>query len=287
MSKRTLIVCIGLQRSGNHAILTWVESLFPAMDFHNNQHHDVFADEAALGRTLAEGSAPLTVFSFEDSANRTTAPGTLLLNSVTPLPGWVHDQYDVHHIVILRDPYNNWASRVAANARAAEFGRPLTSDPSWELFRANWMSLAAAVRNPAYIGVEFNRWKDDPAYRRSISDRLGGDQSRERLEAVPRQGGGSSFDGTPRPSYAGMIRKWRKYTSSAFLKRLLSSPPHYLKRLVRPPQTGSKMAVETRWTTLLGHPEGTEIFADADLRRMAEQIFGPASLPPVQSTTAA
>ena len=56
MTKPKLILCVGLQRSGNHAILGWVEALFPGTVFHNDQFHDLFAD-AHLG-----GQAPYAVY---------------------------------------------------------------------------------------------------------------------------------------------------------------------------------------------------------------------------------
>lgn len=283
MGEHTLIVAAGLQRSGNHAVLGWVESLFPGAVFHNDEFHDLFADPAALADRLAGGAA-CTIVSFEDSANRTARPGTLLPDSLAPLPADVAAAHDVHRLVILRDPYNTWASRVAANARAAEFGRKLTSDPSWEVFRANWLALAALAETPGWRPVLFNRWRADAAYRRAICAALGGTYSEATLDAVSHRGGGSSFEGVPRPSYAGMLRQLPKYASGPFLRRLAARPGHYVRRFVTPPRTGRQMAVESRWRTLAGRPEAAALFSDAELRAATARLFGQDALPPDAAT---
>lgn len=285
MNKRKLIVCVGLQRSGNHAILGWVETLFPGTVFHNNQFQDLFADEAAWRDLLQQAPAPCTIFSFEDSANRTKTPGKLLLDSLHPLPDAAKADYDVHRLVILRDPYNTWASRLAANARAEAFGRPLTSNSSWQLYRDNWLQLAACTDDPSYQVVLFNRWKDDADYRRQICDALGGTYSEIGLDQVSGHGGGSSFDGVPRPSYRDMLRKLPKYTSAKFLKRLASKPGYYLKRFTSPPTVGRTMQVDKRWETLLDSSSGAAIFADQELRQVTGHIFGTDTLPPQTSVS--
>lgn len=278
--RRKLIVAVGLQRSGNHAILGWVESLFPGAVFHNDQRHGLFADEGARADLLSE-HAPCTIVSFEDSANRTDRRGTRLTESLAPLPDDVAASFEVHRLVILRDPYNTWASRVAANARAAEFGRPLTSDPSWDLYRANWLALAELAGRPGWRPVLFNRWRADEGYRRALCADLGGTYSEATLDAVSHRGGGSSFEGVPRPSYTQMLRQLPKYASGPFLRRLIARPGHYVRRAVAPPKTGREMAVDRRWQTLENRPEGEGLFADAELRATTARLFGQDALPPV------
>lgn len=280
MSKPKLILALGLQRSGNHAVLGWVETLFPGAIFHNDEMHSLYGDGAALAARIDPG-APCTIISFEDSANRSTTSGTPLLQSLGPLPADLTESYDVHRLVILRDPYNTWASRVAANDRAAEFGRPLTSEASWPLYRENWLALAGLAADPDWQIVLFNRWKDDQAYRQAICASLGGDYSEESLDQVSHRGGGSSFEGVPRPSYGQMLRNPGKYLSGPFLRRLTTKPSYYLQRLVRPPAKGSAMAVDQRWMTLTDRPEAAAgLFQDPDLRQASAKLFGAAILPP-------
>lgn len=287
MDKRKVIICTGLQRSGNHTVLSWVRALFPETSFHNDQPHDLFADAAALRATLEADPAPVTLFSFEDSANRTPVRGQLLRDSLVPFPAEAFPDCSLHRLVILRDPYNTWASRVAANARADEFGRKLTSDPSWTLFRDNWLGMAARAEDPDWQVILFNRWKDDAAYRRAICDRLGGTYTEATLDQVPEQGGGSSFDGVPRPGFRQMLAQWPKYVSGPFLRRLTMKPGHYVKRLLTPPPTGRDLKVDQRWTTLTDRPDSAPLFADAELRAATARLFGATAVPPVAAAEAA
>ena len=287
MSRPKLIIAVGLQRSGNHAVLSWVKSLYPAVAFHNDQDHALFRDEAALRARLDAQPAECTILSFEDSANRSEDPAALLMDSLAPLPAALEAEYEVHRIVILRDPYNTWASRVAANARPASFGPPLSSDPSWELYRRNWLSLAGLAGRESggqfWQVVLFNRWKEDASYRRKIASDLGGRYSEETLDGVSREGGGSSFEGTPRPSYGDMLKKFPKYLSVRFLRRLTSKPGYYVRRFIASPAKGAKMKVDTRWETISDRPEGARLFADAELRAVTTRIFGPENVPLARS----
>lgn len=282
MTRAKLIVCLGLQRSGNHAVLGWVSGLFDNVQFHNDEHHDVLADATRAPEILPPDPAPgsVTIVSFEDSANRTKTPGVLLPDSVI-LPSEPETAaYEIHRLVILRDPYNTWASRVAANNRAEGFGRKLTSDPSWALFRENWLALAALDTTPGWTVIRFNRWKDDAEYRHEICAGLGGRYTEEMLGQVSHRGGGSSFDGTPRPSYLGMVRQYRKYLTPAFRQRLLSRPGYYLQRLTQPPAQAEKFKVDERWSTLTGRADSAALFTDTDLAARTEALFGSAALPP-------
>lgn len=273
MSKRKIIISFGLQRSGNHAVLDWVGSLFPGAEFHNDQDHDLFANLDALRATIQESSADCIVFSFEDSVVHAVDPTVPLMQDVSPFPEEAFPDFEVHRIYILRDPYNTWASRIAANDRAKAGGSALTSDPSWEFFRTNWLTFAQEYQTAPETVILFNRWRSDAAYRQKICAHLGGEYSEATLNQIAKQGFGSSFDGMPRPSYSGMLAQLPKYTSAAFLKRLASKPGHYIRRFFTPPATADRLNVEERWRFLLGRPEGKNLFEDENIRTEAQHIF--------------
>lgn len=272
---RQILVVTGLQRSGNHAVLDWVASLFPTHVFHNNQPHDLFTGQDRLTTLLeAAGDAPCVIFSFEDSVRHSRDPAALLFDDVVPFPDALAAGAVLRELSVLRDPYNTWASRVAANARTAEGGKGLTSDPSWELFRANWLAMAARHAARPDDVLLFNRWKDREAYRRRVCAQLGGTYSEKTLKEVPRNATGSSFDGLPRPSYGQMLRQLPKYASGKFLSRLAQRPSHYVRRFVTPASTGDRMKVNERWKFLLDHPQGAGLFADDAVRAESLRIFG-------------
>jgi hypothetical protein len=274
MAPRIVLTVIGLQRTGNHAVIDWIGALFPRHAFHNNNPHDLFADPDRLAALLAAHDEDCVIFSFEDSPGRMADVTRPVLESVTPFPAARFPGIDSRTLLILRDPYNLWASRTAARR-----GNGLTSDPSWDLFRRNWLDFAARQQADPAGTILFNRWNRDADYRRQICAGLGGRYSETTLDQVPEAGGGSSFDGLPRPTLGRMLGNWRHYLSAAFLGRLVSRPGHYLRRLMQPPATGRRLKVDDRWRSLTEDPAAAALFADAALRAETARIFGPEALP--------
>jgi hypothetical protein len=278
-SGRLILTVTGLQRSGNHAVIDWIGSLFPSFAFHNNNPHDLFADVQGL-RALIEGQpAACILFSFEDSPGKTGDAGLTLVQSVTPFPAAAFPGFTCRSLYILRDPYNQWASRMMAHRSAAERGTALTADPSWERFRADWLAFAELHEQRPQDFILFNRWFREPGYRRALCADLGGTYSEATLDHIPTAGGGSSFDALPRKGYGAMLRDWRRYASAEFAARLLGRPGYYLKRLASKPVTGADLQVDRRWQAVAQDPEARALFADPALRDEARGIFDPAGLP--------
>lgn len=276
---KTVFTVIGLQRTGNHAVIDWLGGLFPSHAFLNNNAHDLFADPGRVAELLARHDADCLICSFEDSPGKMADVSVPLTESVIPFPADRFPGVTAHTLYILRDPYNLWASRQAARARKPD-GTGLTSDPSWELYRANWMALAGQQKAAPDSTILFNAWSRDESYRRAVCDRLGGRYSEATMDQVPTEGGGSSFDGLPRPKLSTMLRNWRHYLSADFLGRIARRPAYYLRRLLSRPATGKTLKVNQRWQGLQGTPEAAPLFADVELHRESLRIFGAASLPP-------
>jgi len=207
-------------------------------------------------------------------------PDLPLSSSLGPLPAGELCGMPVRQLHILRDPYNNWASRVAANERVKAGGRALTSLPSWELFRTNWFAIADKYKLQPEDVILFNRWARSETYRQQVASRLGRENNSLSLEEVAREGTGSSFDSLPRPSYLKMLSRLPFYFSREFRQRLFARPGHYFKRFVSPPIKASEMKLEERWHFLLQREDCQPVFADRELREAAREIFSQESLPP-------
>ena len=276
---KLVLTVIGLQRSGNHAVIDWIGSLFPAFAFFNNNAHDLYADPEALRALIAARPEPCVIFSFEDSPAKTRDAALTLVQSVLPFPTAAFPGIQSRTLFILRDPYNQWASRVMARRMAVERGTALTSDPSWEKFRADWMGFAALQAARPQDFILFNRWFRDRAYRQDLCASLGGRYSEATLGDIPAAGGGSSFDALPRKSYLAMLADWRRYASGKFLARLATKPGYYLRRLTSKPASGASLKVDQRWQTLSADPETAAIFGDTALKSGASAIFGPDGIP--------
>lgn len=263
--RRHLIQIIGQQRSGNHAVINWLSSLFPTAAHGNDLPHDFFARPEAA---VAAATADCNLFSFEDASGRFRG-GRNLLESVERLDPAAFPDFDCRVLHILRDPYNCWASRV----KAREVGG-LSSPRALGPFVRDWTALARLCLAQPDAFILYNRWFDDQAYRKRIAARLGGQYSERTLGEVRGEGGGSSFDGFVRPSYAAMLRKFDYYLTGDFRRRFLKQPGSYLSRLFAPNIDGRQLQVDRRWEHVVGQPDAQALFANAEVQALSREIFG-------------
>jgi hypothetical protein len=156
------------------------------------------------------------------------------------------DAQDVACILILRDPFNNLASKRAANPeRGLEAGRKEVA--LWKALAKEYLGETSYL--PGKICVSFNQWFSDAAYRDQLSHSLGMDHPADSpralaaLQKVPAIGR-SRFDGL-------------KYNGSA-----------------------QQMGVLDRWRQRLDDPIFLEILQDEELLSLSGRIF---SLPEAEA----
>ena len=272
-TRGVLLQVIGLQRSGNHAIINWLESLFARSLHLNEQPHGFFEDaESVVSTRAALGRNDCVIVSFEDAVGVSKLQGEALVANVRRLDPEDFPGHACHVLYILRDPYNCWASRVKARE-----GGKLSSSPRLEDFRRDWLDIARiAERDPEAV-LLYNAWHGSRPYREAACARLGGTYAEHTLREVRSEGGGSSFDGYGRPTWRAMWGKLGKqgyYRSGAFRKRLLKAPGSYLARLFATPVDGRSLAVDSRWRHVLAHDASRPLFQDPEIGRLSDRIFG-------------
>lgn len=278
---RQLLQVIGQQRSGNHAIINWISSLFPVASHENDLPHDFFTQPESVLRAAA-ATADCAIFSFEDARGRFREAEMSFLESVVRLdpdsfPGWTP-----HVIHILRDPYNCWASRV----RARE-GGSLSSSSKLEPFVRDWTALARLALERPDMVILYNSWFRDEAYRRQVCARLGGVYSEGTLGEIRSEGGGSSFDGFVRPSYRSIVTNPGRYFSADFRKRFMKAPSTYITRFFSSPIDGRQLEVDARWRHVVGHSNSQALFENAEVATLSDTLFGFHVSPEGQLITAA
>lgn len=101
-------------------------------------------------------------------------------------------------MLILRDWPNLVASRLGLIAKDGSKGRPtLDFRLPWDGVADLWTEyaeiIASGADNPQHIN--YNRWVSDPTYHRDLAARYGVTSMEEYKQAVPFNGGGSSFQG--------------------------------------------------------------------------------------------
>ncbi len=210
---RRLILVHGLKRSGNHAVTNWLRHHAP-LAYRNNlvpvglylrfghalpppQDLHTWLGDPARERQLARAPhAEEWVVSLED----------------VPLSyaGFSNIDRPLVRMLIVRDPYNVFASRIRgrrgpapyfnfpARRGASEADLPFALDPMfvdfWEEYARE--CLGHTERIASKICVYFDKWFTSREYRRSIMEQCGFEFSDVGFEQVHGAGGGSSFDGT-------------------------------------------------------------------------------------------
>lgn len=282
-----LRVC-GIQRSGNHAIISWIIQQFDgkrACFLNNVRHGDhdpyvVAPQRKAYGlddvpeAQWREAPKALLVYSYEDDAKRLTPGATSLLASAfSPAFEAKRETYLGSSarrldILILRDPANNFASRLKKLDK-------LTGVKDLPTIVAFWKELARAAldaearRDPETLVVRYNQWFADKRYRQQLSRQLGGVFSDATLRQVSEIGGGSSFDKTALSAdvtVADVFRKWRKIFQPATYTRI----PSYVRRL----RGAREMKVMERWREFDEDPRLREMLADPEVQSLSRELFG-------------
>ena len=129
---------------------------------------------------------------------------------------WVGGSSRRIDVLILRDPYNLFASRLAAGVSVLT---PQLAARVWCQHARQFLGRRRYLEQP--ICINYNRWASSAAYRRSVSEHLGLDFDDRSAHHVPSCAGGSSFDGLAYDGAATGMRvfdRWRRYAHD----------PHYL-----------------------------------------------------------
>jgi hypothetical protein len=193
----------GLKRSGNHAVINWLLGT-NSFAFHNN-----IIPIAKILTGEKDMPAPLPLKSW--LARRHALPfwetwkarnKDLLitledhpvdLSPFTDLPE------DARNILILRDPYNLFASRIRKASLVDNASYQTEPGPLFDRAIIRWKEHAREFLGDTKVlknltTIYFDRWFQSEPYRRAICAGLGLEFSDITLSKVSDHGGGSSFD---------------------------------------------------------------------------------------------
>lgn len=247
----------GMQRSGNHAIINWMtKQMDGPVTFLNNREPWREAKPLILSRDVLRNKGNLVV-SYEDFnydkffADKQWANG---------MKNRENEAFGNHrqslHVLILRDPFNLFASRLFAvlnnpkiRARGkAEFKRKIRqkmvqSVDTWKSHAKIYLQMLMHGENPLdepCTGIRYDRWFADRSIRRDYADMLDIEFTDKGVQDVPKSGNRrSSFDDA-------------EYDGKA-----------------------QDMDVMNRWKMALDHPKWYHpVFEDPEVWDLSERIFG-------------
>lgn len=208
-----ILVLIGMRRSGNHLAINWILGQVPGSAvFYNNIRKTAHPFDVGMReyRVRFPNTRPKIILSYED-----LPPSDIMAG---PLPAFLSDRVSRHGArvmtgVILRDPYNLFASRMKKWPERFETDAQLEAQQM--LFNTH-ASLALAPE-PVFgdapaIPILYNQLVSDEDYRAKLSKKLNINAGNVGLDDVPVYGHGSSFDGYQTQGSdvrAGVFDRWR------------------------------------------------------------------------------
>lgn len=193
-----LIRFCGIQRSGNHAVINWIiaqeqlrtcfiNGAFPGsnpwdknwgISYPNFPYWPKARDlkGALVGKELF-------VFSYE---NQSLADIELDKQN---LSNYIGTSRQEQAVIILRDPYNTFASWLKRNT-------PITPDivALWKSYAREFLGKSKTIGSPK-VCISFNQWFSNQDYRQELACKLGLKFTDRGIADVSHHGGGSSFDG--------------------------------------------------------------------------------------------
>lgn len=251
---RVCLRLLGLRRSGIHPVLSWLAGLYEGgVCFVNDINHQPRIRPNHAGDELPgiDGSFNHTV-SLQDTKNLLLLcyedERLVHLRDNPPDEDIYGLSGQFREILLLRDPFNTFASRLHLmrrerhNAFVKDFLLP--DEAGVPQLAQRWKFLAEEfIGKTSHLGdqkltINYNRWVTRSEYRASLCDLLAVPLREPLWEEVPHYGFGSSFDG-------------KKFDRRA-----------------------SEMQVNRRWEYFREDPEFLTLVGDPDLWALSEQIFG-------------
>ncbi|MEM9523554.1 MAG: hypothetical protein AAF982_06110 [Pseudomonadota bacterium] len=209
--------CLGMRRSGNHALIEW---LIAAVEAEHGPGSTVHLNDIPLGvngyRSRHQYPAPIDTAEYTEAMGirryRKFEKTALLVRSYEDFTLAEFDQKEpqkyygpsqtAFEAIIIRDPLNLFASRVKSGKTGTKSGMSQIA-LYLDHFRGH-------QDRPDLIAMQYNRWLMDQAYRDELLVALGLPPGHGLTLTSSPRGGGSSFDGSrqslePRD----LLRRWQ------------------------------------------------------------------------------
>jgi hypothetical protein len=222
----------GLRRSGNHAVLGWIEANaenngFPTVHF-NDIHDELMtppkiphSGDACLELPVGTG---LAIFSYQDIER----------GDIPEIPFYAEDATEKVTLSVLRDLPNLIASRIKMYEDLDQRGLSHRSvrKITYEQVTQMWVGYAKAYLDapaPGDGSVNFPLWFQSRDYRNAMFETLNlGSNGDAGLNNVADFGFGSSFDHQSfngRAQEMDVLERWRQYVGDPHYERALDSHP--------------------------------------------------------------
>lgn len=219
---------LGLSRSGNHAVVNWLISQLEGKYVFLNctePKHNPFLTCRPLSPDGPSYRTNLSDFDLgEEQRGNMSRKDVLIYNHEDSFLGalnsaaqkadrrrWVGNSSIQKDILILRDPFNLFASRMKAGLIRGHYthhgAKPISIHTLRRIYKQHAREFLGEKKNlKNKVLVNFNSWSSDREYRRQLAHQLAIPFNDTGFSEVPAVAGGSSFDGT---TFAGRAHKMK------------------------------------------------------------------------------
>jgi hypothetical protein len=198
----------GLKRGGHHAIINWILQHYESSIYYNNcmfeNNNFYFANNSEV---FKKGNEPycIKVLSFEDRPNIDESSIEIVSKKNKPKK----------NIIILRDAYNNYASRFEKKIypHKKKWNEIWHNYDDVEIWKKYAKEFIGETNYLNAIKINYNSWFKDIEYRKKISKNFGNFTDKGFLQVLD-FGAGSSFDYQNFDNNAQemkVLERWKKF----------------------------------------------------------------------------
>ncbi|MFS8086906.1 MAG: hypothetical protein ACMG6H_14830 [Acidobacteriota bacterium] len=227
---RTEFCVAALQRSGHHAIINWIRSnSVDAVCFLNNCRPGVNPFLMCTEEQRIElQPRKVLIYNYEDRQLEEAFPPEFVDHKTE----WFGAKGNSIYVLILRDPFNNFASKY----RWAINGTKWTPQMEWvtgelpklwKSYAKEFLGLTNLMPEPK-VFINYNRWFTDEKYRVEIAGRLNLNSAERSLREVAKWGPntwGDSFDNLDfegRAHEMKVLERWRHFADDPIFRQLFN-----------------------------------------------------------------
>ncbi|MGK7951238.1 MAG: hypothetical protein AB4368_21255 [Xenococcaceae cyanobacterium] len=234
----------GLRRTGNHAIISWIQAQEKLLNkgavFHINNvvinenpyrykyqnlcyhfpQHKWSIEQFKQQKSGNLTSKYCLIYSYEDYALAEIFSHKFEQKHDLYL-GKTQDRYD---LLIIRDPFNLLASRLKNNFLAVKSARSSFAD-LWLDYAKEYLGETNRLQHNK-VCVNYNLWVNNKDYRQEIASKLNIEFTDVGIDTVHGCGGGSSFDGREFDGQANKMdvnNRWKHYLEDPTYRKLINN----------------------------------------------------------------
>jgi len=237
---------VGLSRSGNHPIINWIGRQFPgekvcllnsaqpktnpfvtgfSAGYDERKGFTICFNDFMINKKWEQKGRfkkkYCLIYSYEDVPLDEVAAPEFEANREM----WIGASLRRYDILILRDPFNLFASRFAAKfMEPPEIYFKLVG--LWKNYAKEFLRITSYLNNRV-VAINYNDWFSSVGYREELANKLDLPFSDKGVKKVVSMGFGSSFDGqtfSGRAQEMEVLKRWKNFADDPFYRTILNDP---------------------------------------------------------------